>query len=135
MEIMENVSTSNIHHGINSSLSQSICNNKPNYKYLYVASVLFVGAIFIVTVNTLIIAAPFVYPSLRKKTYVFVSSLAVADILTALLHSGIAVMVIIRDFTGATLTCTNTYCRILIFLYLFPQAAAVFNILLLAVDR
>ena len=107
------------------------------YRYLYMASVLFAGAIFIITVNILIIAAPIVFPPLRKKTYLFVSSLAVADVLTGLMHAGIAAMVIVRDFPppGSTFTSKDGYCRIILFLYPFPQSASIFNLLLLALDR
>ena len=93
-------------------------------------------AIFIVTVNSMVVAAPFVSRHLRKKTFYFVSSLAVADILTALVHSAVRCMVLVKDLAAPWLRHQEYhYCQTVLFFLAFPQLASITNLLLMGLDR
>ena len=106
-----------------------------NLTWLTVVFVLL--AIWMIVANSMIVAAPFVYRPLRKKTYFFVSSLGVADLLTAVTIPAAWFLSSLDNMSWEAYlqVRSNTYCQLIQFFNVFPLCCSIFNLLLIATDR
>ena len=104
--------------------------------YAAVTAFTVVTGIFMIAANGMVVAASYFSHALRKKTFYFVSSLAVADILTALVHSAVRCMVLVKDLAYPWLRHQEyNYCQTIVFFLVFPQLASITNLLLMGLDR
>ena len=105
--------------------------------YTLVTVVLFSAAVWIIVTNIMIISAPFVNSALKKKTYIFISSLAVADIFTASCVPA-SWSIFYLQFVNQTLfftIATDTVCKIRIAFMFFPPLCSILNLFLISLDR
>ena len=96
-------------------------------------------AVWIIVTNTMIICAPFVNKNIRKKTktYIFLFSLAVADIFTAF-SLPFTWMIFYLKFVNQSLfitLATEILCKLRMVLLGFPLVCSVCNLFLISLDR
>ena len=96
-------------------------------------------AVWIIVTNTMIICAPFVNKNIRKKTktYIFLSSLAVADIFTAF-SLPFTWMIFYLKFVNQSLfitLATEILCKLRMVLLGFPLVCSTCNLFLISLDR
>ena len=94
-------------------------------------------AVWILVANTMIVVAPIIYKPLRKKTYIFVSSLAVSDLVTGIVIPAAWFLSSLdnMDWELYQKVESEVYCQLIQFCNVFPLICSVFNLLLIAVDR
>ena len=104
-------------------------------RYIAMSVTVFLCGIFLVIVNTMVILAPFYHKGLRKKTFIFVSSLAVSDITMGLCHGIARIMGLIRVLQPPWFVASNEYCKSILFFNYFSTIASITNLLLICVER
>ena len=104
----------------------------------YLPLLLLVPAWMVVS-NTMIMIAPFIYSPLHKRKFILVSSLAVADLLTAISQATLWSMELFREQESPWLVQNQSgffiYCKSKLFFNILPVTASNINLFLLALDR
>ena len=125
-----------------SEMDNSTANVNTTNKAYYVTSylpILLVVPVWMVVSNVMIMVAPLVHPPLFKKKFILVSSLAVADLITAISQAILWSMELFREQESPWLVQNQSsfyvYCKSKLFFNILPVLASILNLFLLALDR
>lgn len=117
----------------------SRCNNTvwtARYRFFGISGCMILVGLWIIIANMMIISAPVVHKRLKRKTYMFISSLAAVDLTTAFLTNTAWFMEIIDVFNCELFQYkTNLYCSFPMVFYSFSLFGSICNMFLIALDR
>ena len=133
-----NVTTYSVISEMDNSTATVNTTNKAYYVTNYLP-ILLVVPVWMVVSNVMIMVAPLVHPPLLKKKFILVSSLAVADLITAISQAILWSMELFREQESPWLVQNQSsfyvYCKSKLFFNILPVLASILNLFLLALDR
>ena len=96
-------------------------------------------SLWIIIANSMIIAAPRFHRPLRNNAYIFISNLAIADLLTAFMVLAAFIMLLYRTSRQNEIDTNNLtyyiYCKTELFFLIFPIDVSMWSLLLICIDR
>ena len=105
--------------------------------YTLITVFLYAVGFWIIVTNIMIIYAPFVNSALKKKTCIFISSLAMADIFTAFCVPGSWTILYFKTVNRSYFfkIATDMLCKFRLAMMVFPLQCSITNLFLISVDR
>ena len=108
----------------------------PSWIFIPIISLI---SLWIMIANSILIAAPRFHRPLRNNAYIFISNLAIADLVTAFMVLTAFVMLLCRRSRQNELDTNHLsyfiYCKTELFFSIFPISVSVLSLLLICVDR
>ena len=120
------------------STSETVPVSKPKLKlFAAMAVILYLVAVWIIVTNIMIIYAPFVNKDLKKKAYIFISSLAMADTFTAFCICIAWTVFYLKYLNGIFFIeiASDILCKFRLAFMVFPLLCSIANLFLISVDR